>query len=491
MLRGSSKFVGVVILGGILFGSLGLNLYNNDFPLGYHADESKKVSFIKKGTYDFNHPLLMLQAVRLANIFFDFSNKQAVVELGRDIMAVFGVLIVLVSYHLVCQINRKYALITSLAVAVSPIMVIHAHYLKEDIIVTFFILLSLLLFIKYIEKPSMSSVFYLGLVAGAALSSKYTSVLLFVLFLIMPIFISRLRRLPYFVNMFFCAVIAAGVFLIVNYPMFLDFSEFIKGFNFEWRHVVTGHTLKFYPHHFFFGFHLLYSIVPGVTMIVALFAGFGVIERLMAWKAVEWKGRILVVYMLLFYFVHEVSPTKPPPGFMRYMLPIVPVLIYFSLTSVERVSRFVFNKRSSSAFIMFSLLMLSIPFYETLRLDYYLNKDTRGMVEELNKHESGKVLFGGHTGDWSGKVGFYNYEEIGAMQREGVTKIVVSSFEYDRYLLGGTLNRQDSKVYRISRKYAELFQYPYGEIKPGYKSFAFSNPTIRIVDISGDVLEKQ
>ena len=38
-------------------------------------------------------------------------------------------------------------------------------------------------------------------------------------------------------------------------------------------------------------------------------------------------------------------------------------------------------------------------------------------------------------------------------------------------------------VYERHEKYEELFAYPTVEIKPAYHSFAFSNPTIRIVDI--------
>lgn len=45
---------------------------------------------------------------------------------------------------------------------------------------------------------------------------------------------------------------------------------------------------------------------------------------------------------------------------------------------------------------------------------------------------------------------------------------------------------QSDKVYAMSRGYRELFKHPYTEIKPPYKSYAFSNPTIRIVDISGE-----
>lgn len=47
--------------------SLTLTWTNNNFPLGYHFDEPKKVTFIITGEQDFHHPILMLELVRWAN----------------------------------------------------------------------------------------------------------------------------------------------------------------------------------------------------------------------------------------------------------------------------------------------------------------------------------------------------------------------------------------------------------------------------------------
>lgn len=54
---------------------------------------------------------------------------------------------------------------------------------------------------------------------------------------------------------------------------------------------------------------------------------------------------------------------------------------------------------------------------------------------------------------------------------------VASSFHYDRYQLGTKLQNQRDAGYEF------LFRYPYAEIRPDYKSFAFSNPVLRIVDL--------
>ena len=54
---------------------------------------------------------------------------------------------------------------------------------------------------------------------------------------------------------------------------------------------------------------------------------------------------------------------------------------------------------------------------------------------------------------------------------------------YDRFRVGSRLPGQDSAVYRTQARYEALFARPFIEIAPAYRSMAFSNPTIRIVDL--------
>ncbi|MFC1745172.1 hypothetical protein ACFL35_14350 [Candidatus Riflebacteria bacterium] len=77
-------------LAGILLFSLFLNLWNNDFPLGYHVDELKKTSYILTGRQDFKHPILMLNIIRFINLFLKVKDPQKLVEMGRTVSGIFG-----------------------------------------------------------------------------------------------------------------------------------------------------------------------------------------------------------------------------------------------------------------------------------------------------------------------------------------------------------------------------------------------------------------
>ena len=139
--------------------SLALGLWNNDFPLGYHPDEVKKVGFIATGTQDFHLPILLLQLTRAANAFARLEGGQEIVELGRAVSAVAGACIVVLSFLLARQILPPLgSLLVAALTAVSPILVVHAHYLKEDMVFTACALAALLALCGFVARPTMSRV---------------------------------------------------------------------------------------------------------------------------------------------------------------------------------------------------------------------------------------------------------------------------------------------------------------------------------------------
>jgi hypothetical protein len=78
------------------------------------------------------------------------------------------------------------------------------------------------------------------------------------------------------------------------------------------------------------------------------------------------------------------------------------------------------------------------------------------------------------------------------LQNEKKTRyLLASSFTYDRYFVREKIIKNQSlkkkmKILEYSWKYEFLFSHPFIEIKPAYRTFAFSNPTIRIIDISNN-----
>jgi hypothetical protein len=471
-------------LGGILVLSLGLNLWNNDFPLGYHRDEPKKVRFILQGEQDFHHPLLMLQEARVVNRVLGLDSRQSVVLMGRSLSALNATLAVLVLFLLARRrLPPSYALWTALAAAVSPILVVHAHYLKEDVLLTLFCLLTLLSLFRYLERPVWQRAVLLGLCAGLGTASHFKASLLFPVLAAAPLLgpFSDRRRL--YRGLLVAVAVAAAAFLIVNYPIVLHprRSGVLTGLTHDMNLIGDGKDVAIGPLSQLFLFHLRHSLVPGMTLLAVAIGLAGAVTALLRWKFLEAPERILLVYLAVFYASIEITPFKPYPDFMRYVMPLVPVLLYFGVRLTEGLRRVVPDPTGRLGAAVLLAMLIVTPLQASLRLDYHLIRDTRAEAEKRARALGGTVLFGNYASLDSRRL--LADDSLDSLSAEGVTHLAVSSFDYDRYLFAANLENQAASVYRRARAYEAMFRLPYIEISPAYRAFAFSNPVIRIVDI--------
>ena len=490
----------------ILAIAAGLNFYGINFPLGYHPDETIKVHFIQNNSQNFFHPIFILQVVRTANLIFGFQSEQQIAVLGRATTALMGVSIVFLTYKIAeQQLPRRYALGAALLTAVAPGMVIHSHYLKEDIALTFGILLSFLSFFAlgerirlmtteveqqkgkylFIENIPWKQVILFGAALGLTFAAKYKSGILLPLYFATPLYVLSLRKLAYFKCLFWSFLISLFTFLVINFPVLLNPKTFVRGFRYELDHALTGHNgIKVYPLEHFFSFHLRNSIVPSLTILPVILALGFLLYCIFKWARINWRIRFFVCYVVFFYFILEASPLKPFPNFMRYMVPIIPILALFCLqaldslmTGLPRRSRFL------CSFTLLSLLII-FPLVESVKFDYYINKDTRGEIESVLAEKVGNALMEAYVEPFIHPADFSRLPDLAAeVQNADVCTLVASSFMYDRYLFGGTLKDQEPDIYVKYQQYLDLFEYPYTEIRPTYKSIAFSNPTLRVIDL--------
>lgn len=108
-----------------------------DFPLDYHPDEWSKVAQIASSIQprNLNHPPLMLEAANLARQWFDVpqNDQHALVMLGRRTSAAFAALAVF-TFALAGFVSFRFVglILGGAVVALSPPLLVAAHYFKED-----------------------------------------------------------------------------------------------------------------------------------------------------------------------------------------------------------------------------------------------------------------------------------------------------------------------------------------------------------------------
>ncbi len=480
------------ILLAILILSSCLNFYNLNFPLHLHGDEPKKIGFIVNNVEDFRHPILMLQVARALNGIAGIADPEKLIVLCRSVSAFFGVVIVLLTYVLARKILAGgYALFAAFAVSVSPIMVVHAHYFKEDFIFTACSLFSLLCFLKFLKHRTFAWNTGWGLATGLAFSAQYKAVILGALYLAYPFIVGRVDKRWFYKSIGIGIGFAGLVFLAVNYSIFFRYEMFFEGVAHEASHLAGGHRLKIHGLSHGFSFHLFNSVVPGISWGLTLTALIGLTYTFRKWKSISDIEKIYFFYTVFFYFAQEAVPLKPFPDFMRYMIPLVPFLMIFSCRALPLMESWFKTvcRISPSRNLILPLMAILVfwPVYDSCLLNYHLTRDTRARVEEWAESSGKKVLFGRYTNTRTLNGDFRTIldVDIAAAKKSGVEYLCVSSFVYDRYLRGAKMSGQNPRVYRLHEKYVRLFSLPTIEIRPHHKSYAFSNPVIRIVDIRG------
>jgi hypothetical protein len=457
---------------------------NLDFPLGHHADEPLKVEFVASGEQNFHHPILLLQLARLGSRLAGADEDVEIVMVGRALSATSAVALVLIVFVLARSRRSPFTAVAAAAiVGLSPIVTVHAHYFKEDMLFTLAVTLALLAGVRAEERPTHGRLVVLGIALGLAASTKYVGALLAPLLLVRTALVAHRRGGRPLAAAALPLAVAMAVFALVNYPIFLEFGAFRTGLGFELRHMTTGHgPVAISPLAWGFAFHLLHSLLPGLTFPVGVLALASLLAHLFTWPRISGAERLLVLTTLLFYLSAELSPTKPFPDFMRYMLPVVPPLAILVSTAVGRAAAA--NRKLGRIAALVLAAAVAWSGVVSVRLVAGIEPDTRTLaLRWLEKHQE----------PWRGEtftpdprpLPSVALVDVDAMAKEGSRYLVASSFLYDQAFVGCRSGPCDGRLKVYFDGYQRLFSYPYTEIRPHYRTFAFSNPVLRIVDIGG------
>ncbi len=463
-----------------------INGYNIDFPVGFHADEVKKFGFVENNQTDFLHPILLLQAGRLSHSIFGEATGWDISLSCRLVSALAGSVIVLAVFFIAKRLFRKQAWLVATSVAVSPLVAVHAHYFKEDALFTACLFLSLIAFIRFLRNQSVGNQVLWALCTGCALACQYKGLLLFLLYALFCRTALESEKRPSkasFLRFLFGSCLVA---FLLNYPILWQSRRFVNSVLKELRHSAQGHTLKIDAWSQGFTFHLRHSLWDGLTPAIVVFAIAGILMTLRFWSQMSLERKLLTLQVLVFYFAHELSPLKPFPGYARYMMPATPGLVILAWCFFSDLNLRVRMGRlgRSMMWCLGLVLLLLIPGQRCARyLSHFDESDTRLHLQNWRvnrKNGPDDYVFSRYTSTRPSDKALFRKHLKDPGQ---VRYLVVSSFYYDRYHLGRHLEGQDEKVHQAAEHLERLFEtYHYLEFRPEYPSFAFSNPTIRVVD---------
>lgn len=280
------------------------------------------------------------------------------------------------------------------ALSVLPIQL--SHFYAVDIPLTFFITLSLYLVLEFVNKPSTGASIALGVSFGLTMTTKITGV-----FLLIPIgvaFLILLVRGRDVISLFkfsFVFFLFTLLFFVLFMPYaFIDFKTFwvqtLEQSRMSNDAFVFPYTLQYVgtiPYFYFLKNIFLWGMGPIVAFMA--FAGILYVPAQLAalfLKRIKTSGRLSVsghdifkpttLVLFLFFVVYFGVVGKSAVKFMRYMLPIYPILAVFGGSFARLFFDGLVKHRLLYKFSL-SIFLLSIFLWPVSFLAIYARPNTR------------------------------------------------------------------------------------------------------------------
>jgi len=351
-----------LLLAAVALVALMMRAYGADFglPLHYHIDEERVMNRVIRmvttgdlNPHFFHYPsfIFYFLSALVASYYFvhylpfalgalleggslslsafkeAFVADEAVLYLlGRLSMAIVGVLTVVLLFFLVRRLlDRRAALFASAALALSPLHVVESHYIKQEILMTFFMFLALFIAVRGVKTSPARTSLGVGAAAGIAASVKYNGILGFA---VVPLLFRKNGKLS--LSSFFgmgpllAAAAAVAAFLLFSPFILFDFGQFSTDFAFEMSHVsVKGHH----------GFDLngdglvyhrfLYQLLAALPFSMGLPLYF---MSLAGVAIAVWRKENSFLWILYFGVPYFVITAMMKVVFLRYYMPITVIL---------------------------------------------------------------------------------------------------------------------------------------------------------------------
>lgn len=477
----------------VTLGAFFLFFVNNDFPLGLHLNEQRKVDEIITGHYYFLHPLFLPLATKCLAALLGANMPMDIAILGRTLSAALAAIGVSCAYVLAGKrVGPWIAAIAAIAMAATPMLAVHAHYLKEDASLFGFCALSVLCADALARKIDTAAILAAGICLGLAAATKLVGAFLAPVFIIAACFGPRGRRLRVLLALIPVILLAILVLAAINQPVTLAPAAAGGDFRFSFEMALQGKNglcCVYHP-----AANYLTDVVrPDLGWPLFILAGAAFVNAVWRWRRATHLDRLLLVYAVVYHAMIEISPYRDWPDLSRTSMPLLLPLMYFTAlfvtdTGAWITARWPQNKKLARAglYAIF-LLAAALPAYDAVRLVAGLRYDTREDLGQMMRDKTATAFYEDQA------LPFHQTDdEIGAFENNDFRQflksphrfLVLSSFVYDKFAFAMRHENENVPLVRdTSASFEALFQYPYCEIRPRWRTYAYSNPTLRVFDL--------
>ena len=216
------------------------------------------------------------------------------------------------------------------------------------------------------------------------------------------------------------------VFALVNVPAFLTPDIFLHGLNTEIVHALSKHIIVWHGWYSYFLFHWTTSLWPGLGLALAIAGLAGALMVMVDWPSSPPAIRLVLVFAMLWYLVHELSPMKPFMGIERHMTVMGGLFAVLAVDLIDRLcGRAPRPWQVALAACIIGIIAASTA-ASTIAIAHSAPNDTRSVVERVRA-----ALDGRDAVDWYATFPAYgHYPPLTAIE------------DFDRIPRGGAGDRR-------------------------------------------------
>lgn len=328
---------------------------------------------------------------------------------GRSI----SILADLVTIFLVFKIstilyNKKTGLTASFIYSISVLPIQYSHFYTSDILLTMFITLTIFRVLKFYNKPSFVNAILVGIPLGLALATKISAIPIIIavsaaLMLEFIFIFSRtpnqpkhwLPHIPHVLKKLLTeglliALTALITFIIVQPYAIIDFGEFIKQNLAQSAMTRAAYTFPYtlqYVGKIPYLYEVKNMLLWGIGPVIFTFTVAGLYLLFKSFKTLNQTKRAESLIVLSFFFLYFLIVGNFAIGFMRYMLPIYPILAIFAGLAIVKLFEQIDNLNKSLKYLLGTFIILLLLVWSLSFMTIYSKTNTRiAATEWINKN---------------------------------------------------------------------------------------------------------
>lgn len=344
-------------------------------------------------------PIYLLKIMGYLTSFINpsFGQYDKLNLVGRALSTLFDTATIFSTYFLGKRLlfkSSKPALIASLFYGLSVLPIQLSHFYAVDTLLSFFMTLVIVLLVSYHEKPSAKKIALAGILSGLAISTKFTAI-----FLIVPVLVTlgltimlnsfrnkttlkAIKQITIHSSLF---IINCSLFIFLTMPYaFLDIitfrSSLLEQLQMSRDPYVFPYTLQYVntkPYIYPLQQILLWGLGPAISLFSL--AGFLSLLRNLSSRfrqEMPYKNPWLtpLIFSLSYFLLMGQSAVK----FMRYYLPLYPLLALFSGYFIWKVTIYIESTLGTAwSKIITGLILISAVIWPSAFISIYSQPNTR------------------------------------------------------------------------------------------------------------------